>query len=172
MSVELEAVRIITLKQRVKTLDLEYWERDVLQADMDYLQHARHHCNHAGDCSCFARLTPERIAAVAMKAHVPRDMVFDTLRRIDAKSELRVYYDMPPFAPDIQKRIRGGKRHNFPASGQRSKRGRKGYHQDFKRMARQLAGQGKSNMQIASTLHVDEKTVRNWLKHNDSIDAA
>ena len=135
------------------------------------LEHTRCHCRQLnGACTCFARLTPERIAAVAMKAHVPRDMVFDTLRRIDAKSEVRVYYDMPPFAPDIQERLTG-KHPNLPARGQQ-RRGRKGYHQDFKRMARQLAGQGKSNMQIASTLHVDEKTVRNWLKHNGSIDAA
>lgn len=171
MNVELETVRIMTIQQRVKSLHLERWERDVLMADMEWLQHARHHCNHAGDCSCFARLTPERIAAVAMKAHVPRDMVADTLRAIDDKSEVRVYYDMPPFAPDIQERLTGYQRHNLPARGQQ-RRGRKGYHQDFKRMARQLAGQGKSNMQIASTLHVDEKTVRNWLKHNGSIDAA
>lgn len=169
MSVERDAVRIISIKQRIRSLNLERWERDVLEADMLYLEHTRCHCRQLnGACTCFARLTPERIAAVAMKAHVPRDMVFDTLRRIDAKSELRVYYDMPPFAPAIQKRM-GYKRHNLPARGQR---GRKGYHQDFKRMARQLAGQGKSNMQIASTLHVDEKTVRNWLKHNGSIDAA
>ena len=163
MSVELEAVRIITLKQRVKTLDLEYWERDVLQADMDYLQHARHHCNHAGDCSCFARLTPERIAAVAMNAHVPRDMVADVLRAVSAKSELRVYYDMPPFAPDIQERLTGYQRHNLPARGQQ-RRGRKGYHQDFKRMARQLAGQGKSIRQIAEKLCVGKSTVEAWLK--------
>lgn len=162
MSVELEAVRIITLKQRVKTLDLEYWERDVLQADMDYLQHARHHCNHAGDCSCFARLTPERIAAVAMNAHVPRDMVADVLRAVSAKSELRVYYDMPPFAPDIQERLTG-KRHNLPARGQR---GRKGYHHDFKRIARQLAGQGKSIRQIADKLHIGTMTVQRWLKES------
>lgn len=164
MSVELEAVRIITLKQRVKTLELERWERDVLIADMEYLEHTRCQCRKVnGACTCFARLTPERIAHIAMKAHVPRDMVSDTLRRIDAKSELRVYYDMPPFAPDIQERLTG-KRPNLPASGQQ-RRGRKGYHQDFKRMARQLAGQGKSNVQIADKLHVDEKTVRNWLKH-------
>lgn len=171
MSVERDAVRIISIKQRIRSLNLERWERDVLEADMLYLEHTRCHCRQLnGACTCFARLTPERIAAVAMKAHVPRDMVFDTLRRIDAKSEVRVYYDMPPFAPDIQERLTG-KRPNLPARGQQ-RRGRKGYHQDFKRMARQLAGQGKSNMQIASTLHVDEKTVRNWLKHNGSIDAA
>ena len=165
MSVELEAVRIITLKQRVKTLELERWERDVLIADMEYLEHTRCQCRKVnGACTCFARLTPERIAHIAMKAHVPRDMVSDTLRRIDDKSEVRVYYDMPPFAPDIQERLTGYQRHNLPARGQQ-RRGRKGYHQDFKRMARQLAGQGKSNVQIADKLHVDEKTVRNWLKH-------
>ena len=164
MSVELEAVRIITLKQRVKTLELERWERDVLIADMEYLEHTRCQCRKVnGACTCFARLTPERIAHIAMKAHVPRDMVSDTLRRIDDKSEVRVYYDMLPLAPAIQKRM-GYKRHNLPARGQQ-RRGRKGYHQDFKRMARQLAGQGKSNVQIADKLHVDEKTVRNWLKH-------
>jgi len=166
MSVELETVRIMTIQQRVKSLHLERWERDVLMADMEWLQHARHHCNHSGDCSCFARLTPERIAAVALQAHVPRDTVSDVLRCIDDKSEVRVYYDMPPFAPDIQERITGRKRHNTPAPAQRSKRGRKGYHQDFKRIARQLAGQGKSNEYIADQLHVNEKTIRNWLKES------
>lgn len=164
MSVELEAIRIMIIKQYVKTLDLEYWERDVLQADMDYLQHARHHCNHAGDCSCFARLTPERIAAVAMNAHVPRDMVADVLRAVSAKSEVRVYYDLPPFAPDIQERLTG-KRPNLPARGQQ-RRGRKGYHQDFKRMARQLMGQGKSIRQIADKLHIGTMTVQRWLKES------
>ena len=170
MSVERDAVRIISIKQRIRSLNLERWERDVLEADMLYLEHTRCHCRRLnGACTCFARLTPERIAAVAMNAHVPRDMVSDVLRAISDKSEVRVYYDMPPFAPDIQERLTGYQRHNLPARGQR---GRKGYHHDFKRIARQLAGQGKSNMQIASTLHVDEKTVRNWLKHNGSIDAA
>lgn len=170
MSVELEAVRIISIKQRIRSLDLERWERDVLEADMLYLEHTRCHCRQLnGACTCFTRLTPERIAAVAMKAHVPRDIVFDTLRRIDDKSELRVYYDMPPLAPDIQKHIKDAKRHNFPASGQQRKRGRKGYHQDFKRIARQLAGQGISNVQIARNLHVDEKTVRNWLNNEGSL---
>lgn len=165
MSVERDAVRIISIKQRIRSLNLERWERDVLEADMLYLEHTRCHCRQLnGACTCFTRLTPERIAAVAMNAHVPRDMVSDTLRAIDAKSELRVYYDMPPFAPDIQERLTG-KRPNLPARGQHRKRGRTGYHQDFKRIARQLAGQGKSNVQIADKLHVDEKTVRNWLKH-------
>lgn len=165
MSVERDAVRIISIKQRIRSLNLERWERDVLEADMLYLEHTRCHCRQLnGACTCFARLTPERIAAVAMKAHVPRDMVADVLRAVSAKSEVRVYYDMPPFAPDIQERLTGYQRHNLPARGQQ-RRGRKGYHQDFKRMARQLAGQGKSNVQIADKLHVDEKTVRNWLKH-------
>ena len=164
MSVELEAIRIMIIKQHVKSLELAHWERDVLTADMDYLQHARHHCNHAADCSCFARLTPERIAAVALQAHVPRDMVANTLRFLDAKSELRVYYDMPPFAPDIQERITG-KRPNLPARGQQ-RRGRKGYHQDFKRMARQLMGQGKSIRQIADKLHIGTMTVQRWLKES------
>ena len=163
MSVELEAVRIITLKQRVKTLELERWERDVLIADMEYLEHTRCQCRKVnGACTCFARLTPERIAHIAMKAHVPRDMVSDTLRRIDDKSEVRVYYDMPPFAPDIQERLTG-KRHNLPARGQR---GRKGYHHDFKRIARQLAGQGKSIRQIADKLHIGTMTVQRWLKES------
>lgn len=167
MSVELEAVRILSIQQRITSLELARWERDVLTADMAYLKAARHHCNHTGDCSCFARLTPERIAAVALQACVPREMVAVALRRIDDKSELRVYYDMPPFAPDIQKRIGEYKRHNFPAHGQqtkRSKRGRKGYHQDFKRMARQLMGQGKSIREIADTLHLGTMTVQRWLK--------
>ena len=167
MSVELEAEHIILIKRVVKTLELSPWERDVLAADMDYLQHARHHCNHAADCSCFARLTPERIAAVALQACVPREMVAVALRRIDDKSELRVYYDMPPFAPDIQKRIGEYKRHNFPAHGQqtkRSKRGRKGYHQDFKRIARQLFKDGASIRKIADKLHLGTMTVQRWLK--------
>lgn len=163
MSVELEAVRIITLKQRVKTLELERWERDVLIADMEYLEHTRCQCRKVnGACTCFARLTPERIAAVAMSAHVPRDMVSDVLRAISDKSEVRVYYDLPPFAPDIQERLTG-KRPNLPAHGQQ-RRGRKGYHQDFKRMARQLAGQGKSIRQIAEKLCVGKSTVEAWLK--------
>lgn len=166
MSVERDAVRIISIKQRIRSLNLERWERDVLEADMLYLEHTRCHCRQLnGACTCFARLTPERIAAVAMNAHVPRDMVADVLRAVSAKSEVRVYYDMPPFAPDIQERLTGYQRHNLPARGQQ-RRGRKGYHQDFKRMARQLAGQGKSIRQIADKLHIGTMTVQRWLKES------
>ncbi len=166
MTVESAAIRMIAVKTKCKTTELDRWQREVMIGDLDYLSNTRCNQRHVnGECRCFERFSMERIASIAMQAHVSRDKVIDILRGVSMIAELRDYENVEPFAPDLQKRVKNSRRHNYPAPGQQKrKRGRPSLHADLKRAALDMAKQGKSSHEIGAKMNISHVTVLNWIK--------
>lgn len=116
--IERQATNLMNLKAWIHNLELSVMEEDVLFVDIMYVLTTRCGCKRAnGECTCFDTLTPHRIETVALRANVSREYAESALNRIMGKSELRDFYEMEPFAPELLEAVRmfSDKSHNLPA---------------------------------------------------------
>jgi hypothetical protein len=103
-SVEQHAERIIALLETTRgVLSLTDIEWDVLTADLIYVMAWRCSCRFEGkQCNCLDRLTRERLTFISERAAVSFDMVITAMLAMENKAALRDWYNMPPFAPEVQ----------------------------------------------------------------------
>lgn len=103
-SVEQHAERILALRQTTRgVFTLTDIEWDVLTADLIYIMSWRCACRFEGkQCNCLDRLTRERLTFISERAAVSFDMVITAMLAMENKAALRDWYNLPPFAPEVQ----------------------------------------------------------------------